>query len=71
MPCAMTRLEVMPQRAEWVVVRNRDEQHPLSSHHTADAAVRAAQTALADDEAPELIVRDRYSRTRHIAIRRR
>jgi hypothetical protein len=67
----MTRLEVMPHRAEWVVVGNRDEQHPLSSHRTADAAVRAAQTALADDDEPELIVRDRYSRTRRVTLPRR
>ena len=48
----MTVLEVRPQHAEWVVVSTLDELRPLSSHHTADEAVRAAQVALADDDKP-------------------
>jgi hypothetical protein len=66
----MTVLEVRPQHAEWVVVSTLDELRPLSSHHTADEAVRAAQVALADDDEPELIVRDRYARTRHLRFAR-
>jgi hypothetical protein len=64
----MTVLEVRPQRAEWVVVSSRGEQ-PLSSHATADAAVRAARAVLADEqESGELFVRDRYSRTRPVSV---
>lgn len=39
---------------------------PLSSHATADAAVRAARSVLEHElDDAELIVRDRYSRIRH------
>jgi hypothetical protein len=57
----MTVLEVRHQRAEWVVVSDRREK-PLSSHATADAAVRAAQSVLESEPDAELIMRDRYSR---------
>ena len=40
----------------------------LSSYPTADAAVRAAQTLCKKDD--ELIVRDRYARTRPVALPR-
>jgi hypothetical protein len=64
----MTVLEVRPQRAEWVVVSSRGEQ-PLSSHATADAAVRAAREVLAgEQERGELFVRDRYARTRPVSL---
>lgn len=61
----MTVLEVRPQRAEWVVISDRRDV-PLSSHATADAAVRAARSVLEHElDDAELIVRDRYSRIRH------
>jgi hypothetical protein len=59
----MTVVEVRPERAEWIVVSDDRE---LSSYPTADAAVRAAQTLCAKDD--ELIVRDRYARTRPVAL---
>ena len=62
---AMTVVEVRPERAEWIVVSDDRE---LSSYPTADAAVRAAQTLCAKDD--ELIVRDRYARTRPVALPR-
>jgi hypothetical protein len=63
----MTVLEVRPERAEWVVMNDRRE---LSSHPTADAAVRAAQSVLArEEDDAELIVRDRYMRTVSITHR--
>lgn len=68
MPCRMTVLEVRPQQAEWVVMNDRRE---LSTHPTADAAVRAAQSVLADEDEAELIMRDRYSRTRPLSLPRR
>jgi hypothetical protein len=58
----MTVLEVRHQRAEWIVVSDRRET-PLSSHATADAAVRAAQSVLEDEPDAQLIMRDRYSRS--------
>jgi hypothetical protein len=61
----MTVVEVRPERAEWIVVSDHRE---LSSYPTADAAVRAAQTLCEKDD--ELIVRDRYARTRPVALRR-
>jgi uncharacterized protein DUF2188 len=65
----MTVLEVRPERAGWVVADDRRE---LSTHATADAAVRAARSVLEREDADaELIVRDRYSCTRHIAVPRR
>ena len=67
----MTVLEVRPERAEWVVVSTRGKQ-PLSSHATADAAVRAAQSVLAGEaERGELFVRDRYARSRPVPVLRR
>ena len=62
----MTVLEVRPERAEWIV-RRGDE--PLSSHATADAAVRAAKSVLArEEERGQLFVRDRYSRLRAVEV---
>jgi hypothetical protein len=61
----MTVVEVRPERAEWVVVSDRRE---LSSYPTADAAVRAAESLCATEEDAELFVRDRYSRTRAVAL---
>jgi hypothetical protein len=58
----MTVLEVRPQRAGWVVMSDR-RATPLSSHATADAAVRAARSVLEREPDAELIVRDRYART--------
>ena len=58
----MILLEVRPERAEWVVMSDRRDT-PLSSHATADAAVRAARSVLEDEPDAELIVRDRYART--------
>jgi hypothetical protein len=58
----MTVLEVRHQRAEWVVMSDRRDT-PISSHATADAAVRAARSVLEREPDAELIVRDRYSRT--------
>ncbi|WP_156028283.1 DUF2188 domain-containing protein [Candidatus Solirubrobacter pratensis] len=66
----MTVLEVRPQRAEWVVMSDRRDT-PLSSHATADAAVRAARSVLEREPEAELIVRDRYSRTMSHSHRRR
>ena len=60
---AMTVVDVRPERAEWIVVSDDRE---LSSYPTADAAVRAAQTLCEKDD--ELIVRDRYARTRPVAL---
>ncbi len=64
---SMTVVEVRPERAEWIVVSDRLE---LSSYPTADAAVRAAQTLCAKEADAELIVRDRYARTRAVALPR-
>jgi hypothetical protein len=61
----MTVVEVRPERAEWVVVSDRRE---LSTYPTADAAVRAAQTLYQKDD--ELFVRDRYARSRPVALPR-
>lgn len=58
----MTLLEVIPERSGWVVLRGR-EAEALSTHTTADAAVRAARTLLEREDDGELIVRDRYART--------
>jgi hypothetical protein len=58
----MILLEVRPERAEWVVMSDRRDT-PLSSHATADAAVRAARSVLEDEPDGQLIVRDRYART--------
>jgi hypothetical protein len=67
----MTVLEVRPERAQWVVLSSRGEK-PLSSHATADAAVRAAQSVLAEqEERGELFVRDAYSRLRPVSVRPR
>jgi hypothetical protein len=63
----MTVVEVRPERAQWVVVSDRRE---LSSHPTADAAVRAAQSVCANEDDAELIVRDRYACTRHVQLPR-
>jgi hypothetical protein len=63
----MTLLEVQPQRSGWVVV---DSGERLSQHDTADAAVRAAQSVLAHEAGGELIMRDRYARTTHVAVPR-
>jgi hypothetical protein len=63
----MTVVEVRPEQAGWVVVSDRRE---LSSFPTADAAVRAAETLCADAGDAELIVRDRYARTRAVALPR-
>jgi hypothetical protein len=64
----MTVVEVRPEQAGWVVVSDRRE---LSSFPTADAAVRAAQSLCAKERDAELIVRDRYARTRAVAVPRR
>ncbi len=61
----MTVVEVRPERAGWVVMSDRRE---VSSHATADAAVRAAQTFCADEDDAELIVRDRYARMRRVPL---
>jgi Uncharacterized protein conserved in bacteria (DUF2188) len=66
----MTVLEVRPHQAEWVVVSRLDELRPLSSHRTADEAVRAARIALENEDEAELIVRDRYACTRHVPLSR-
>jgi hypothetical protein len=64
----MTVLEVRPQRAQWVVTIDRRE---LSTHPTADEAVRAAQTVRSQERDPcELYVRDSYSRTRPVSMPR-
>jgi hypothetical protein len=53
------------------VLSSRGEK-PLSSHATADAAVRAAQSVLAEqEERGELFVRDAYSRLRPVSVRPR
>jgi hypothetical protein len=65
----MTVCEVRPQRAQWIVTIDRRE---LSTHPTADEAVRAAQSALAQDPDPaEIYVRDSYSRTHPVSVPRR
>jgi len=64
----MTVLEVRPLRAQWVVTIDRRE---LSTHQTADEAVRAAQSVLEQEPDPcELYVRDSYSRTRSVSVPR-
>ena len=46
------------------------DRRELSSFPTADAAVRAAQTLCEKEADAELIVRDRYARTRAVALPR-
>jgi hypothetical protein len=56
-------LTVKPESSAWVVVCDAPFSR-LSRHTTADAAVRAAEALLADDDHDgQLVVRDRYART--------
>jgi hypothetical protein len=58
----MRVLEVIPERSGWVVVRGHGTE-ALSTHTTADAALRAARSLFEREDDVELIVRDRYART--------
>ena len=61
-------IHVEPNSEGRWIVRHEDEREPLSEHESATGAKYAARALAQLEDAPYVVLRDRYARTHHLRI---